>query len=322
MNAQTSAMKATIVAGLLGALIAVSHVFSSGLIGVCGLAVAVAACSARSLDVAVTAAGWGLALLMFGPAGAGCFILAQGFVSLSVAIAPRPQSLGAPLLATVAVAAVVAVSGAPLIELVLGAGGRTTAELVCIFAVGAPGLLLGRLASAAAGAERYEAIQVAALGPLFLAMVVAAKLGGLNGAASAVSVGWLATPLIVLLLAPAQYADLARGAFGVLAAGLVAAVAMGAVTATGNLPLTMIAGLLAGVTALRVHAPNVAQVIGARARASITHAFTARAPGGEALYRVKSGQPRSLSETKATGIGHSRPRPGSLKRTPRSAPGA
>ncbi len=311
-----------IAAGLLGVLVVVSHVFPPGLIGVCGLAVAAAACGVGSLEVAVTAAVWGLALLMFGPAGAGCLILAQGFVSLSVALAPRTQSPAQSLMGVVAIAAVVAVSGAPLIEMLLGAGGRTTAEFVCILAIGAPGLLLGRLASLAVGAERFEAVRLASLGPLFLGVVVAAKVSGLNGVAAALSIGWLATPLIALLFAPAPFAGQVKTVFGVLAAGLVALIAMGAVAVTGNLPLTMIAGAAAGVAALRVHAPAAAQAAGARAWAPVAEALAAGKSRGQRLYGVKSGQPRSLSETNSIGMGHSSARPGSSKRTPRSEPGA
>jgi hypothetical protein len=251
-----------IAAGLVTALVGASHLFTSNLIGVCAIAMASAAAFTRSFDIAVTALVWGLALLMFGPAGAGCLVLAQSLVTLLVRLAPDRAPPMATLVAMTGLAAVTAVLGAPLLERLIGAGGRPAAELVCILAIGAPGLALGAIARTIAGAERFEAVRVAAAAPLLVGVVLGAGVWGLNGVAAMLAVGWLAPPMIALVgtLASAQqrHEQSIHEAFGVLATGLVAVFAMGVAADFLHPALTIMTGIVAGASAARIHAPGIA----------------------------------------------------------------
>lgn len=242
----------------LAGLLALSHLFPGALVGVCGLMVAMIATVApggtRRFDIAAMTAAWILVAIMFGPAGAGCFIMAYALVPMTAGLAARAP-VG--LLVATAVAAVASTSLAPLFEAMLGAGWRTTAELVCILSLGAPGLVIGRMGCV--DADTFEKVRVQAIGPQLLLVVIGAALGGLHGVAAAVACGWLATPVMALVLAPDRDLRVVSQAFGILASGLVCAVAIvAAQSIVRDVIVTVVIGLLAGIAALRVHAPDIA----------------------------------------------------------------
>lgn len=233
----------------LVATLAVSQLFAPALIGVAALAVSFACltiAAERRFDAASSIIVWALAAIMFGPTGAGCLILAQAVARFSM------SAIGARLLPATALAAFGCVYLPVLFP------GALWAELAAILAVGAPGLTLSRLA-AAGDRSGLEALRCLAFAPTLLGIVVGAAAAGLHGAAAAWAVSWLATPMISLVITSDRRPGGVMAAFGVLATGLCAALALEAVRPWAPAPLAVLAAALAGLAALRVHAPAVAR---------------------------------------------------------------
>jgi hypothetical protein len=233
---------------LVAALVA-AQLFAPALIGVMMLAASLACltiAAERRFDVVSGIIVWALAAVMFGPTGAGCLILAQAVVGFAA------SAIGARLVAATAVAAIACVYLPGLFP------GALWAELAAILAIGAPGLTLARLAS---GGDRTggEALRCLAFAPTLFALVIGAAVAGLHGAAAVMALSWLATPLFWLVTAPSRRPGRVMAAVGVLAAGLCAAAAMEAARPWAPAPLAVLAAALAGVAALRVHAPAVAR---------------------------------------------------------------
>lgn len=246
--------------GVLVASVAAANLFSSGFIGMTALALAAVVCVAprRSFDAAAMFGAWALTAVMFGLPGAGCLILAQTLAASACALVPRGARAQTALLVFTAAAALLA-CGYPALAGFLGASGLRLAELVAICAIGAPALALGRIAQWEIGETRYEALRVGLLAPQYLALVAGAALGGLPGAAAGLAFGALSAPVIALSGTPGGLARHGQ-AFGVLAAGLVASLAMAAVPDVAAWA-TVPAGAAAGFVALRVHAPEIAAAL-------------------------------------------------------------
>ena len=259
MVAIVAALPSVRVFGVLVALIAATHLFSSAFMGLCGITIAAAVCVApgRSFDVAATFGAWALTAVMFGFSGAACLILAQSIVAAGCMLVPRGDRENAALLLFTAGAALL-VSGHAVLAPLFGFSGDLLAELVGISAIGAPALALGRIAGLEIGKERFETLRLWMLAPQYLALIAGASLGGLPGAAAGLAFGTLACPVVALCSAPGTLVR--RGpALGVLAAGLVAALA--ATAAAGTPWLTLLAGGAAGLAALRIHAPGMATAL-------------------------------------------------------------
>lgn len=223
------------------------------------LVVASAPGTARRTDVIAMVAVWAMVAAMFGLSGAGCFILAHVLVVASVRLIQSVVRPSAALLIICTVAA----CGAPLLEVVLADRWPIVGPLVALLLLGAPGLVLQRIASALRGRDRARDDRLLALAPQLVALAIGGSLGGLNGAAAALVIGTLVTPLVVLLAPGPRGAlrfSIATHALGVLAAGLVACVATALALRFADAHLAAMApaagiGLLAGWAALRVHAP-------------------------------------------------------------------
>ncbi|MBL8560334.1 MAG: hypothetical protein JNM47_16555 [Hyphomonadaceae bacterium] len=238
-------------AGALLATLGVASVCAPSLVGVAAFGAGVACLmlhDARRFDMAVSVAIWLLVLIMFGPIGAGCFILAQMLTALTV------ETLGRRLLPVTALAA-----GA-CVFLPSTFSGSLVAETTAILAIGAPGLALGRIAGAA-DRRLYETMRCAAVAPQLLAIVGGAALGGLPGAAAATAAGWLASPVVALLIDRGARPGAAMAALGVVAAGLFAVLAMESLRPLTSAALVLPVGAVAGVAALRLHAPLFAHLL-------------------------------------------------------------
>lgn len=244
--------------------------------------VPVAAMSGARLrpDIAALTAVWALVVFMFGLPGAGYFILAHAMTFGPIIVLQRVFGAAAVLLFAVVVGALLGASGAPVIDAMLGPGWSAAGPLVLILALGAPGVALHQIAASLCGRERAAEARLLALAPLLVGMVLGGAIGGLAGAAAAYATGSLGTPLI-LLLAPGPEARRRRAAaaraLGVLAAGLVTcATTVAALRFAGDswaatAPAAGL-GLVAGLVALRVHAPTVARSLGRYRR--VVHGVT------------------------------------------------
>jgi hypothetical protein len=255
---------------VLPAIIAVSHVATPEMFGVWALAAvaltAIASGDARRSDLIVTVAVWGMVTVMFGLTGAGIFALAQIVLGCAVTLIRRLLPPTAALIAVTAAAAVLAACGAPSASALLGPGWAQASSALVVLAIGAPGIMLQSVASALRGGDRAEQERLLALGPQLVAMVVSGGAGGIEGVAAALAVCALAMPLGQLLLPGPDAARRSTAAFqalGVLAAGFVGCAVIVVALRFAEwreaaLPPAIGLGLLAGLVALRVHAPAAA----------------------------------------------------------------
>lgn len=239
------------------------HAVQPALLGVLALSgatlAALAPNSSRRLDMIALAAVWAMFTVMFGLAGAGCFVLAHVLVVCAVRLVEAFARPSAAFFATCAIAA----CGAPVLDMMLSDHWPVTGSLVVILALAAPGFALQRLVAAVRDHDRASAERHIALVPLLAGLAVGGGLDGMRGAAAAFAIFALAMPFFSLLAPGPLHAlrlTLASHALGVMASALIACVATAAALgfADGRYaamgPAAAI-GLLAGFMALRVHAP-------------------------------------------------------------------
>ncbi|MDX2233281.1 MAG: hypothetical protein NW200_02170 [Hyphomonadaceae bacterium] len=254
-----------------GAAAGVFALVSPAMAGVLAVTAAAAACTHpaphRRLAAVEDAASLAFVFAMYGPAGAGGF---AAFVLLAMAPAGALLAGVRPTTALALVTAWAALAAA-------GAGALASRDAASEWAsawapmlamgpallITAPARPLMTLASAAWGRHAAAQARWQAMGPLLVALVAGAGTLGLAGAAMGWALVRLGTPLTLLLTAPRR-AALAGEALGVLAAGLVAAIAAAVgLQLAGPHPLAFPAagglGLLVYGLALRVHAPASAR---------------------------------------------------------------
>ncbi len=208
---------------------------------------------------------------MFGPTGAGGFVLMQALTLAPLAAGLRGVRPVMALTLATAVAAMAAACAAAVLVDLAPTRWAAFAPMAPAFALAAPAFVLRGMVSSILGSGEADARRLNALGPLLVALVVGAGLGGLEGAAVGWAIAQLSTPLAMLLLAGRRTA-LAPFALGVLAAGFVATLATGAALAFAGgsqiaaVPAVTI-GLAVYVLALRVHAPPAARRLARALRA-------------------------------------------------------
>lgn len=234
------------------ATLGVSMLFAPDFVGVVMIAMSCGCLflspEARRFDTAAVIAVWLLVLIIFGPRGAGCLILAQ-MMTLCVV-----EALGRRLLPVTALAALACVFLPQLFPGVL------IAEVAAVLCIGAPGLALARLAGAS-DRVLFENVRCAALAPQLLAIVGGAAVAGLTGAAAALAAGWLLAPAATLLLTRRRRPGPTMAAFGTVAAGLCAALALESLRPLTPLPFALAGAGAAGLAALRLHAPVYARLL-------------------------------------------------------------
>ena len=263
-DVRARAIAAAAWAGAAVVLVMLSHVLSFGWIAALGVVVTAVICvlfgAGRGAgDVLARAI---IVALMFGPAAAGMVTLASALIALALAALPRTVTT---LALVTPLAALVAAFGAPAANALLG-GSDLVGPVVAVLALGAPGIVLSGMAAATVGPIRAADARLLALTPGLLALVVGARIGGLDGAAAAIAAATLATPLAMLLLpgpGARRRMALAQAGLGVLAAGFTALVAVAAALQLGGgRPLAAVPaaaiGLLVYYVALRVHSPAAA----------------------------------------------------------------
>lgn len=252
-------------AGAAVVLVAVSHALAFEWLAVLGVA------AAALVFVSIGAGGGAgdvlartiVIGLMFGPAAGGMTMAASALVALAAAPWPRTMET---LAWVTGAAALTAAFGAPALGALLG-GSALAGPVAAVQALGAPGFVLSGMAATAIGPIRYADMRLMALIPTLLALVVGARLGGLDGAVAAVVMAALATPLAALLLpgpGSRRRIALALAALGVLAAGFAALIAVAAALRLGGdaslaaIPAAAV-GAIVYYLALRAHAPAVAR---------------------------------------------------------------
>lgn len=247
-------------------LIAVLTPAQAGVLAVIGATAACAhAIPHRRLAAIEDAACLAFLWAMFGVAGAGGFALAALAALAPVnALTQRWRPVTALIAATAAGAILAAFAGAIAF---LPERWAAFASLAPAILLAAPARALSRLAAGAYGAEPGARARLHGLGPLLVALVAGAGLGGLPGAA----IGWalvrLALPLCLLMTSPRR-AGLAGVGAGVLAAGFLAAASAGlALGYAGDHPVALAAAaviaLAVYMVGLRIHAPAAAARIAA-----------------------------------------------------------
>jgi hypothetical protein len=255
----------------LTAIPVLSHVAPPAAVGAVALSAAVLAAvapgGARRLDLIATAAIWGMVAAMFGLTGVGFFAVAQVFVACAVILIQRLLPPTAALALVTALSALLAACGATYLSALLGPEWAQAGPVLVIMAIGAPGVMLQRVASALRGGERAEQERLVALGPQLVAMALGGGMGGIAGVAATVAIAALAMPLASLLLPGPRAVRRMAAAFralGIMAAGFVccAAIVVALRFAEGREAAMLPAiglGLLAGLIALRVHTPGAAK---------------------------------------------------------------
>jgi hypothetical protein len=239
--------------------------------GVLAMAAAAVRCAepvaARRLAAVEDAACLAFLVSIYGFAGAGAFA-----VAVLAAVAPiralvlrwRPATA---LIVTAGAGALMAAVSSALSGLGPERWASAAALAPALF-LAAPAGTLMQIAVKVRGEEAAANARLQALGPLLVALVVGAGIGGLTGAGCGWAAVRLATPLILLMTAERRARLVGFGA-GVLAAGLPAAAAAGLALAYADahpaaLPAVAVIGLAVFAVGLRVHAPAAARRLARR----------------------------------------------------------
>lgn len=253
--------RALAVSVAVAALFALLAPAQAGVLAVIGATAACAHAAAhRRLAAIEDAACLAFLWAMFGLAGAGGFALvALAALAPVSALTRRWRSVTALIAATGAGAVLAAISGAGMF---LPERWAAYAPLAPALFLALPARALSQLAAGAHGATQCALARLNGLGPLLVALVAGAGLGGLPGAAIGWAIVRLALPVVLLMMAPRR-AGLAGVGIGVLAAGFVAAAAAGlALQYAGPHPAALAAAAVIALcvygVGLRIHAPAAA----------------------------------------------------------------